>query len=122
MLPKGNKLTSIPLARVPRRHLFDARTHQQHQQEHAQLIHDADTGEYLNYQQLLRHPKHKELWEKLAANEFSQLAQGVGNRIPKEEATNTINSISKDKVPKDRKIDVTYGSFSCDYKPNKEEK
>jgi len=79
-------------------------------------------GEYLNYQQLLRHPKHKELWEKLAANEFSQLAQGVGNRIPKEEATNTINSISKDKVPKDRKIDVTYGSFSCDYKPNKEEK
>ncbi len=27
MLPKGNKLTSIPLARVPRCHQFDARTH-----------------------------------------------------------------------------------------------
>jgi hypothetical protein len=87
-----------------------------------QLIHDADTGEYLNYRQLLRHPKHKKLWEKLAANEFGQLAQGVGNRISKEEAINTINFIPKDKVPKDRTRDVTYGSFSCDYKPNKEEK
>ncbi len=28
MLPKGGKITSIPLARVPRRHQFDARTHQ----------------------------------------------------------------------------------------------
>ncbi len=27
MLPKGNKLTSIPLARVPRHHQFAARTH-----------------------------------------------------------------------------------------------
>jgi hypothetical protein len=63
MLSKGNILTSRSLAMVPRCHQFDARTHQQLQQEHAQLIHDADTGEYLNYRQLLRNPKHKELWE-----------------------------------------------------------
>jgi hypothetical protein len=84
--------------------------------------HNADMGEYLNYRQLCRHPKHKELWEKLAANEFCQLAQRVGNRNPKEEAKYTINFIPKDKVPKDRMRDVTYGSFSCDYKPNKEKK
>ncbi len=58
----------------------------------------------------------------MAANKFGRLAQGVGTRILKEEATNTINFIPNDKVPKDRIKDVTYGSFSCDYKPNKEEK
>jgi hypothetical protein len=35
--------------------------------------------------------------------------------------TNTIFFIGKDKVPKDRTKDVTYGSFNCDFKPNKTE-
>ncbi len=34
---------------------------------------------------------------------------------------NAIFFISKDKVPKDRTKVVTYGSFSCDFKPNKTE-
>ncbi len=58
----------------------------------------------------------------MAANEFARLAQGVGTRIPKDKATNTIFFIQKDQVPKDRTKDVTYGSFSCDFKLNKEEK
>jgi hypothetical protein len=87
-----------------------------------QLIYDADTGEYLNYRQLLRDPKHKDLWATSAANEFSGLAQGVGTRIKPEDATDTIKFIAKDKVPKERIKDVTYGSFRCNYKPNKEEK
>jgi hypothetical protein len=56
---------------------------------------------------------------KLSANEFGRLAQGVGERV---KGTNTIFFIRKDQVPKDRAKDVTYGSFSCDTKPNKEEK
>jgi hypothetical protein len=32
----------------------------QEQTEHAQLIHDKETGAYLNYHQLIRNPKHKE--------------------------------------------------------------
>ncbi len=36
--------------------------------EQAQLIHDKETGEFLNYPKLLRDPKHKETWEKSAAN------------------------------------------------------
>jgi hypothetical protein len=87
-----------------------------------QLIYDVDTGEYLNYQQLLRDLKHKGLWATSASNEFSRLAQGVGTRIKPEDATDTITFIAKDKVPKERIKDVTYGSFRCDYKPNKEEK
>jgi len=30
--------------------------------------------------------------------------------------------MQKDNVPFERMKDVTYGSFNCDYKPNKEEK
>jgi hypothetical protein len=59
---------------------------------------------------------------KLSANKFGQVAQGVGTRITKEEATHIINFIPKDHIPKHRMKDVTYGSFNCDYKPNMEEK
>ena len=60
------------------------------------------------------------MWAHSAANKFGRrLAQGVGTRI---KGTNTINFIQKDQVPNDRAGDVTYGSFSCDYKQNKEEK
>ena len=73
----------------------------------------------LPHRKLLRDPKHKETWEKSAANEFGQLAQGLKDGRVK--GTNTIFFISKDKVPKDRAKDVTYGSFRCDLKPNKTE-
>ncbi len=52
----------------------------------------------------------------MAANEFGRLEQGVGGKV---KATNTIFFISKNKVPKDRIKDVTYGSFVCDIKQNK---
>ena len=43
----------------------------------------------------------------------------MGGRV---KGTDTIQFIHKDKVPLERWKDVTYGSFSCDLKPNKEEK
>jgi hypothetical protein len=47
----------------------------QEQHEQVQMVRDDETGEYRNYQQLIRNPKHKEIWSKLAANEFGRLAQ-----------------------------------------------
>ncbi len=91
---------------------------QQEQCEWIQLVRNNDTGEYLNYRQLIRDPKHQQIWNTSAANECGWLAQGVGGRV---KVTNTIFFIPKDKVPKDRMKDVTYGSFSCDLKPNKAE-
>jgi hypothetical protein len=86
----------------------------------AQLIHDKETGEYLNYRQLIKDPKHRETWEQSAANKFGRLLQGLKDgRVTR---TNTIHFIHKDKVPNERRKDVTYGSFSWDMKPNKEEK
>jgi hypothetical protein len=58
-------------------------THQTHMQlqqqkysERAQLICANKTGQF-NYQQLIRDPKHKEIWSTSAANEFGRLTQGV---------------------------------------------
>jgi hypothetical protein len=48
-----------------------------------------------------------------------RLAQGVGSRVT---GTNTIFFIQKDQVPINRRKDVTYNSFGCELKPNKEEK
>jgi len=116
----NNKRTvRVPLARVLARSQRLRTNSHRIIRERSQLIHDKDTGEDLNYWQLLKDPKHAELWTHSAANEFGQLAQGVGTRI---KGTNTIHFIQKDQVPNDRAWDVTYGSFSCNYKPNKEKK
>ncbi len=91
----------------------------QDQIECIQLVHNREKLEYLKYCQLIQDPKHKEVWSKSAANEFRQLAQGVGGRV---KGTDTIRFTRKEQVPLGRRKDVTYGSFSCNIKPNKEEK
>ncbi len=48
---------------------------QQEQHKHVQLIRDEETGEYLNYWQLIQDSKHKKIWNTSAANEFGRLAQ-----------------------------------------------
>jgi hypothetical protein len=84
----------------------------QDRNKRAQLINNKETGEYLNYQQLIWYPKHRETWERSAANIFGRLAQGLKNgRVT---GTNTIHFIHKEKVLNKRRKDVTYGSFSCD--------
>jgi hypothetical protein len=82
--------------------------HNNNQREHAQLVRDTDTGNYLNYRQLMRDPKRAKVWSESSANEFGQLAQRVGGRVT---GTNTIFFIQKDHVPIDRRKDVTYGSL-----------
>ena len=69
---------------------------------------DKETGKLLNYHQLMRYPKYKKAWSTSAANEFRQLAQGVGGQI---KGTKTISFIHQNKVPQKRLNDVTYGQF-----------
>eukprot|EP00956_Cyclotella_meneghiniana_P017716 scaffold29109_cov56-Cyclotella_meneghiniana.AAC.5 len=83
----------------------------------AMAVLDEDTGNLLNYRQLLRHPKYKAQWKVSSANEFGRLANGVGGRIKK--PTNTIRFIREQDVPKDRRKDITYGSFTCSVRPEK---
>jgi hypothetical protein len=93
--------------------------HNNNRRENAQLVCDTDTGNYLNYRILMRDPKHAKVWSESLANEFGQLAQGVGGRVT---GTNTIFFIQKDHIPIDTRKDVMYSSFVCELKQNKEEK
>ena len=71
---------------------------------------DANSRKMLRYHQLIQHPKNKKGWYKSLANEFGQLANGVGRRI---KGTNTIKFIRREDVPCNRMRDVTYGQFMC---------
>ena len=105
------------MARIPQRNTHLRRTTQT--SERAQLIHNKETNTYLNYRQLLRHPKYNDTWSKYSANKFGWLTNGLKDGRVK--GTNTMHFIRKADVPADRKKDVTYGSFTCDFRPNKAE-
>eukprot|EP00956_Cyclotella_meneghiniana_P024798 scaffold50421_cov81-Cyclotella_meneghiniana.AAC.3 len=83
----------------------------------AMAVLDEDSGKLLNYRQLLRHPKYKSEWKQSSANEFGRLTNGVGGRIKK--PTNTMRFIRQQDVPKERRKDITYGSFTCSVRPEK---
>jgi hypothetical protein len=86
--------------------------------EFAYEVFDEESGKLMKYRQLITHPKYREVWMHFSANEFGQLAQGVGGRI---QGTNTIFFIYKHQVPADRWRDITYAKFVCELKPNKKE-
>ena len=88
--------------------------------QEAMAVMDQETGKMMNYRQLIRNPKYKEVWSKSSANEFGRLANGIGGRI--KNPTNTIKFIKESQVPKDRRKDVTYGQFVCSIRPEKSEK
>jgi hypothetical protein len=75
-----------------------------------------ETGASLEYRHLINDASTFTIWNEAAANEFGQLAQGVGNHI---DSSNTIFCIQRQAVPKG-KI-VTYGRFIVDIRPNKSE-
>ena len=73
------------------------------QPEQAYPVLDLETGQLLEYRQLLRHPKFKDDWNILAANEFGRLVQGIKGKV---NATDTIKFICKSDIPVDRLKDV----------------
>jgi hypothetical protein len=112
-----NYLTTKSMARIPQHNMHLRRSTRT--TELAQLIYDEETNTYLNYRQLMQHPKYRKIWSTPSANEFGRLANGLKDRMVK--PTNTIEYIRKADVLTDRMKDVTYGSFSCNLNPNKEE-
>jgi hypothetical protein len=82
----------------------------------ANAVINQDTGASLEYRQLIQDETTFPVWNKLSANEFGHLAQGVGRRI---EGFNTILFIPRQAIPKG-KI-VTYGRFVVEIRPRKTE-
>ena len=81
---------------------------------------DEQTGQLLNYKQLMPDPKYNKNWSTSSANEFGRLANGFGSRI--NNPTNTIKFIRKKGIPGFRRKDVTYDSFVCNVCNGKSEK
>jgi hypothetical protein len=70
------------------------------------VVMDKDTGKLLNYRRLMNNPKFKKTWSLSAANKFRPLANGIGGHI--KNPTDTIEIISKHKVPADHRKDIMY--------------
>jgi hypothetical protein len=84
----------------------------------ANAVLDPDTGQAMEYRDLIKSPKTKATWTRSYANELGRLAQGVGNRM---KGTNTIFFMPYDDIPQDRRKDVTYGRIVVDVRPQKTE-
>lgn len=82
----------------------------------ANAVIDPNTGEAMEYRQLITQPATRATWLHSAANEFGRLAQGVGNRI---KGTDTIKFIPISAIPRGRT--VTYARFVCELRPQKAE-
>jgi len=93
---------------VPNESIADQVAHCRREAAHSVLDHE--TGQLLEYRQLLKNSKFKEIWTRSAADEFGRLAQGIGGRI---KGTDTIRFIHKWEIPADRLKDVTYIKFVC---------
>lgn len=124
--------TSTEVKAPPKQHKMQTRAQTQHQSNHidgqepqelnwewqpqANAVLDPDTGNYLEYNQLIKHDKMQTDWWTASANEFGRLMQGVGGRLP---GTDTLFFIHRKEVPKDRR--ATYARFVCQIRPQKAE-
>ncbi len=72
-------------------HLTRKITRLENEVHQAMAVMDADTGKLLNYRHLIQSTKYQDAWSLSSANEFGQLANGVGGRI--KNPTNTIQFI-----------------------------
>jgi hypothetical protein len=67
-------------------------------------------GELLEYRHLIANPKTRATWTHSYSKELGRLAKGMPGRVT---GTDTIFFIPKDKVPRARAKDVTYGLITC---------
>ena len=77
---------------------------------------DSETGELLEYRQLIARSPYRQIWGKAFGNEFGRLAQEIPGQV---EGTNTFFVIKKSEVPADRMKDVTYSRIICNIQPEK---
>ena len=75
-----------------------------------------ETGEMMEYRQVMKNPKYRAMYEKACAKGIGRLAQGMPGLAG---GTETIFFIDKGEVPPDRWRDVTYGRIVVSYRPEK---
>ena len=89
-------------------------------------VFDSESGSALEYRQLRRNPKFKDIWESSYSNELGRLCQGVGvgSKGPKKqrvEGTDTYRLIQFTDIPRDRRKEICFSRVVCEIKPHKED-
>ena len=84
---------------------------------------DEETGQYLTFRQLMRHPRLSKIWKPSASNELGRLCQGIGvgpnGQGKRVEGTDTFFVIRYEDIPPERRQEVTYTSVVCEVRPQK---
>jgi hypothetical protein len=75
-----------------------------------------EQGKPLEYFHLIANPKTRATWTHFYANKLGQLAQGMPSQVTEMDA---IFFIPKDKIPRARAKDITYGLITCLIRPEK---
>ena len=74
------------------------------------------TGELIQYLQVMKCPKYRKLYAKSYSKELGQLAQGIPGVV---DGTNNILFVDKTNVPAEQWKDATYGRVIVYYRPEK---
>ena len=85
---------------------------------------DHETGESLEYRQLIKHPKHKDVWSSSYAKELGRLCQGLPGTTPPHKpvaGTDTFHVINFSDIPTDRLKEVCYSNVVCKVRPEKDD-
>jgi len=96
------------------------------QDELACPVFDSDSGAALEYRQLRRNPKFKDIWESSYSNELGRLCQGVGTgtKGPKKQrvaGTDTYRLIRFNDIPPEQRKEICFTCVVCEIKPQKED-
>jgi hypothetical protein len=79
-------------------------------------------GNFLEWHQLRNQPTLSATWNTSYANKLGRLCQGIGtgsNEGKCVEGTNTLFPIPYDKIPSDRRREITYSKVVCKVQPEK---
>ena len=82
------------------------------------------TGQTIEYRQLRRHPKYKQLWKNSYCNKLGCLCQGIGKvpQGPKKQRISgmeTFKVINYQEIPQDRRKEVCQTKVVCEVLPYK---
>jgi len=86
-------------------------------------VYDEDSGQMLEYQQLIKHPCLSKIWSPSYSNDMGSLCQGIGvgpdGTGKCVDGTDTFHVIRFEDIPKDRLKEVCYTSVQCVVRPQK---
>ena len=90
-------------------------------------VFDPDSGTTLEYRQLRRNPKFKDIWEASYSNKLGCLRQGIGKcpNGPKQQqvaGTYTYRLIRLSDIPHDQRKEICFSRVVCEIRPQKEDK